>query len=88
MFDRLQASAHPKRMTAPLLTLIITLGIDFHPCLLRDEKQTSQSETDSNPAPGQGSFDGIANSITQMFDFIKPRNEGHLFLNPSTGEEE
>jgi phospholipase C len=35
---------------------------------------------------GQGSFDAIANSITQMFDFHAPRNSGRLFLNPSTGE--
>jgi phospholipase C len=37
---------------------------------------------------GQGSFDGIANSITQMFNFSKIRNNGHLFLNPGTGEKE
>jgi phospholipase C len=37
---------------------------------------------------GQGSFDGIASSITQMFNFNKIRNNGHLFLNPSTGEKE
>jgi phospholipase C len=37
---------------------------------------------------GQGSFDGIANSITQMFDFRKIRSRGVLFLNPSTGERE
>jgi len=37
---------------------------------------------------GQGSFDGIANSITQMFNFSKLRNNGHLFLNPSSGEKE
>jgi len=35
---------------------------------------------------GQGSFDGIANSIGQMFDFERPRNDGVVFLNPSTGE--
>jgi phospholipase C len=34
---------------------------------------------------GQGSFDGIADSITQMFDFETFRG-GRLFLNPSTGE--
>jgi phospholipase C len=34
---------------------------------------------------GQGSFDGIANSIGQMFDFTRPRFNGYLFLNPSTG---
>ena len=34
---------------------------------------------------GQGSFDGVANSITQMFDFSN-RGEGRkLFLDPSTG---
>jgi phospholipase C len=33
---------------------------------------------------GQGSFDAIANSITQMFDFNRRRG-GRLFLNPSTG---
>jgi phospholipase C len=37
---------------------------------------------------GQGSFDGIANSITQMFDFNRMRFDGYLFLNPSTGERE
>jgi phospholipase C len=37
---------------------------------------------------GQGSFDGIANSIAQMFNFKKMRNNGVLFLNPSTGEKE
>jgi phospholipase C len=37
---------------------------------------------------GQGSFDGIANSITQMFNFTKVRNNGVLFLNPTTGEKE
>jgi phospholipase C len=35
---------------------------------------------------GQGSYDGIANSITQMFNFTKIRTNGTLFLNPSTGE--
>jgi phospholipase C len=35
---------------------------------------------------GQGSFDSIANSITQMFNFTKIRNNGTLFLNPNTGE--
>jgi len=35
---------------------------------------------------GQGSYDGIANSIAQMFDFTKIRGNGILFLDPSTGE--
>ncbi|HUA15915.1 MAG TPA: alkaline phosphatase family protein [Verrucomicrobiae bacterium] len=35
---------------------------------------------------GQGSFDGIANSIGQMFDFTRFRGDGLLFLDPSTGE--
>jgi phospholipase C len=35
---------------------------------------------------GQGSFDGIANSITQMFNFTKIRANGTLFLNPTNGE--
>jgi phospholipase C len=35
---------------------------------------------------GQGSFDSLANSITQMFDFQAARNSGRLFLDPSTGE--
>jgi len=35
---------------------------------------------------GQGSFDSLANSITQMFDFKAPRNSGRLFLDPTTGE--
>ncbi len=34
---------------------------------------------------GQGSFDAIANSITQMFSFRAPRGDGRLFLNPTTG---
>jgi len=37
---------------------------------------------------GQGSFDGIANSIIQMFNFSKIRHSGVLFLNPDTGEKE
>ncbi len=37
---------------------------------------------------GQGSFDGIASSITQMFNFTKIRSNGNLFLNASTGEKE
>jgi len=37
---------------------------------------------------GQGSYDGIANSITQMFNFSKVRSNGVLFLNPTTGEKE
>jgi phospholipase C len=36
---------------------------------------------------GQGSFDGIANSISQMFNFAAVRNPGTLFLNPTTGEQ-
>jgi phospholipase C len=35
---------------------------------------------------GQGSFDGIANSISQMFDFNGNRDKDRLFLDPSTGE--
>jgi phospholipase C len=34
---------------------------------------------------GQGSFDGIANSISQIFNFRQIRNKGVLFLDPSTG---
>ncbi|MGA8490150.1 MAG: alkaline phosphatase family protein [Terriglobales bacterium] len=34
---------------------------------------------------GQGSFDGIASSISQMFDFTRQRRDGRLFLNPNTG---
>lgn len=37
---------------------------------------------------GQGSFDGIAGSISQMFDFTTTRKQTVLFLNPSTGERE
>jgi phospholipase C len=37
---------------------------------------------------GQGSFDSISNSITQMFDFSKLRTNGTLCLNPTTGEKE
>src|SRR5262249_11736442 len=35
---------------------------------------------------GQGSFDSIANSISQMFDFSKIRTNGFLILNPNTGQ--
>jgi phospholipase C len=34
---------------------------------------------------GQGSFDVLSNSITQMFDF-KHKNDDRLFLDPGTGE--
>jgi phospholipase C len=34
---------------------------------------------------GNGSFDGIANSLTQMFNFNKLRANGTLCLNPNTG---
>jgi phospholipase C len=34
---------------------------------------------------GGGSFDVLANSIDQMFDFAHPRHENLLFLDPSTG---
>ena len=37
---------------------------------------------------GQGSFDALANSITQMLNFSKIRHDGTLFLNPGTGEKE
>jgi phospholipase C len=37
---------------------------------------------------GHGSFDGIASSIAQMFNFTQIRSNGNLFLNPSTGEKE
>jgi phospholipase C len=37
---------------------------------------------------GQGSFDGISSSLAQFFNFSKMRNNGVLFLNPSTGEKE
>ena len=33
----------------------------------------------------QGSFDSVANSITQMFNFRTMRNNGRLILNPTTG---
>jgi phospholipase C len=35
---------------------------------------------------GQGSFDSLAGSINNMFDFSHIRSNGTLFLNPSTGE--
>ncbi len=35
---------------------------------------------------GQGSFDGIANSISQMFNFSRIRRNGVLYLNPITGQ--
>ena len=35
---------------------------------------------------GQGSFDAVANSISQMFDFNNFRFDGYLFLDPGTGE--
>jgi phospholipase C len=37
---------------------------------------------------GQGSFDAIASSIAQMFNFAAIRPNGTLFLNPTTGERE
>ena len=37
---------------------------------------------------GQGSFDGIASSISQMFNFTRKSENGVLFLNPSTGQPE
>ena len=37
---------------------------------------------------GSGSYDGLANSITQMFNFKTMRTNGTLILNPSTGEKE
>ena len=37
---------------------------------------------------GQGSFDGIASSISQMFNFTKISKNGTLFLDPSTGEKQ
>jgi phospholipase C len=37
---------------------------------------------------GQGSFDALANSITQMFDFHDLRNSRRLFLDPDTGEKQ
>jgi len=35
---------------------------------------------------GNGSFDGLANSISQVFNFSQIRGDGTLVLNPSTGE--
>jgi hypothetical protein len=35
---------------------------------------------------GHGSFDTIANLLTQMFNFLRFRSNGVLFLNPNTGE--
>ena len=35
---------------------------------------------------GQGSFDGIASSIDQMFDFHQKRENSRLLLDPNTGE--
>jgi phospholipase C len=37
---------------------------------------------------GQGSFDALASSITQMFSFSKIRTKGTLILNPQTGEKQ
>jgi phospholipase C len=37
---------------------------------------------------GQGSFDALANSITQMFDFHDLGNSRRLFLDPNTGEKQ
>ncbi len=36
---------------------------------------------------GQGSFDAVANSLTQMFNFKQIRTNGTLILNPNTGEQ-
>jgi phospholipase C len=35
---------------------------------------------------GQGSFDVLATPINQLFDFNRPREDGRLFLDPTTGE--
>ncbi len=35
---------------------------------------------------GQGSFDTIANSLVQMFDFNQDPSQRQLFLDPATGE--
>jgi phospholipase C len=35
---------------------------------------------------GQGSFDGIASSIDQMFEFHQRRADSRLLLDPNTGE--
>jgi len=35
---------------------------------------------------GTGSYDGIANSISPMFNFNRLRSNGFLFLDPSTGQ--
>jgi phospholipase C len=37
---------------------------------------------------GTGSFDSIANSISQMFNFTKIRSNGTLILSPDTGEKQ
>jgi phospholipase C len=37
---------------------------------------------------GGGSFDGIANSLTQMFNFTQIHPNGVLFLNPNSGTKE
>ena len=37
---------------------------------------------------GSGSFDAIANSLTQMFNFDRIRHDSVLILNPSTGEKQ
>jgi phospholipase C len=37
---------------------------------------------------GTGSFDALANSISQMFDFTKIRGNGTLFLSADTGEKQ
>jgi phospholipase C len=36
---------------------------------------------------GGGSFDGVANSLSQMFNFSQIRSDGILILNPSTGNQ-
>ena len=36
---------------------------------------------------GGGSFDAIANSISQMFNFSQIRTDGTVILNPATGEQ-
>ncbi len=35
---------------------------------------------------GQGSFDALSGPINSMFDFSAPRENGRLFLDPTTGE--
>jgi len=78
-------------MRQPLLVVSPWAQLNFVDHSLTDQTSIIRFIED-NWLAGQrlpaGSFDALANSITQMFDFskIRPGKHGRLFLDPSTGE--